>query len=386
MRSLFLIVLLLSLSVGFSTNAGYMFFFILIFLSSIRIVRLKMKFYFSNKIEDYIALFFFLVWLYGFIRGIILDNNITYVIANFTGMICYLFYFMLSLFRISKNEIELIILNASLFICLYSILGFISFIGGLNIPFYENNAYVTPDGQLRVMYFTTATIVYPLLGYSYYSFISKLKKTNWMSSYSFLFLLLSIFSLCIITASKGFILGCLIILGGITIIVLFRAIVRLKMNASILISSFILIFFSVLLYFLDYWLLVENLFSSEASGNSVRYDQLYYMLDDLSFWGKGLGATISGIVRSQDAPYGFELTYINLIHKFGVFSLFLFGGWAYMFFRSICILWKSKNIESVIVFSSLGYMYPSIGNPLLMHPTLVLLNCLTLYLIKIYPR
>lgn len=110
------------------------------------------------------------------------------------------------------------------------------------------------------------------------------------------------------------------------------------------------------------------------------------MLDDLSFWGKGLGATISGIVRSQDAPYGFELTYINLIHKFGVFSLFLFGGWAYMFFRSICILWKSKNIESVIVFSSLGYMFPSIGNPLLMHPTLVLLNCLTLYLIKIYPR
>jgi len=363
-----------------------MFFFILLFLSSIRIVRLKMKFYFSNKIEDYIALFFFLVWLYGFIRGIILDNNITYIVANFAGMICYLFYFMLSLFRISKNEIELIILNASLFICLYSILGFISFIGGLNIPFYENNAYVTPDGQLRVMYFTTATIVYPLLGYSYYSFISNLKKTNWMSSYSFLFLLLSIFSLCIITASKGFILGCLIILGGITIIVLFRAIVRLKMNASILISSFILIFFSVLLYFLDYWLLVENLFSSEASGSSVRYDQLYYMLDDLSFWGKGLGATISGIVRSQDAPYGFELTYINLIHKFGVFSLFLFGGWAYMFFRSICILWKSKNIESVIVFSSLGYMFPSIGNPLLMHPTLVLLNCLTLYLIKIYPR
>ena len=84
-----------------------MFFFILLFLSSIRIVRLKMKFYFSNKIEDYIALFFFLVWLYGFIRGIILDNNITYIVANFAGMICYLFYFILCCLYLGYQKMKL---------------------------------------------------------------------------------------------------------------------------------------------------------------------------------------------------------------------------------------------------------------------------------------
>ena len=40
-------------------------------------------------------------------------------------------------------------------------------------------------------------------------------------------------------------------------------------------------------------------------------------------------------------------------------------------------------INNVIMLSSLGYLFTSIGNPIVFHPSLVMMNAITLYHIKI---
>ena len=53
-------------------------------------------------------------------------------------------------------------------------------------------------------------------------------------------------------------------------------------------------------------------------------EQIDASLSELTFFGKGLGAsfTTPALIRDSDLPYALEITYFNLSHKIGIFSLF----------------------------------------------------------------
>lgn len=376
---------------NYSTSFYYAIFLILlcIFFYAITVGRMRIPF---GRKEDYIALSFLLVWLYGLIRGLILGNPLNYVTANFAGMVCYIFYFFLTTFHAGLFKLMKILIIAGISVSVLSIILISIFILGinndaLNLILGESVWAIASTGQERV-YFSNLAIAYPLMGYAFFLLFSNKKYIMFSivirkKNHAFFLFLVSLLALIFISASKGFVLGTIAVLFLIVFFTSINSLLRHKMN-YIFIHSLLLI---IVLYFTmigsGYFSIVTEMFNSDDVSNNERYKQLESILNDLSFMGNGLGAVVKGSIRSVDAPYGYELIYLNLVHKFGLFSIPLFAGWFYMFVKLVSSLYFKRSLPySVLALSALGYLFPAIGNPILMHPSLVILNCFVLYYIR----
>ena len=125
-------------------------------------------------------------------------------------------------------------------------------------------------------------------------------------------------------------------------------------------------------------------YSSDETGNSVRAEQAKFLIQEINFWGKGLGSVLnSGYYRNEFQPYGFELTFLNILHKFGFLGICIWI--AYL----ICIITPIRSIFSKttcyyswFAVGGLLFIVPGYGNPLLFHPTIVVLHCVVMYLIR----
>lgn len=344
-----------------------------------------------NCKEDYIILSFLLLWVYGIIRGAFLGNNTSYIVANFAGLICYITYFIFSTLKYRIKLLESILLICGITVSLIAAFRFIAFFLGINYsalsPILGEGMGISSTGQIRI-YFSTQAISYVLLGLSYMVclFPIKNKYINCFFKnrlFAFICFSLSISSLMFFSASKGFVLGVIIIISVMTFLYGLKPAFNGRISRGVL-GLFILgIILIILLERLEYISIIDQMFDKNDESNSARYEQLTFMMKDMSFLGKGLGAEVIGSIRSFDAPYGFELTFINIIHKFGIFSLVLFYGWYYMIKQSLINIYKKKHLtESIIIFSSIGYFFPSIGNPMLFHPSLVILNSCAFYILR----
>jgi hypothetical protein len=126
------------------------------------------------------------------------------------------------------------------------------------------------------------------------------------------------------------------------------------------------------------------MFSADDVSNAVRYSQLNDLIDDIVPLGKGLGAEVPGNIRDDERPYGFELSYVNLIHKLGIVSLFTIFAYFFSFYKAIAAL-RNINVDRRYAAVSLGglcYLFPAIGNPIIAEPQLILMHCICLYLIR----
>lgn len=384
-KKIILILLFCCIGLFASTGLCYVAFAVIIFFTCLSVL-LKPKLTISfNQYEDLIPLTFVMVWLYGVIIGLIRHNQPNYIFANFAGMIVYLFYYVLLIFRIPKMSVFKV-----------------AFYGGVTIAvmtttiFYLNQFNIlslyrgwSSTGQMRVFITILTTAFIPWLLTVSLFFMPNDKKEIIRSSFKvnkisslFIFLICS-FSILYISASKGFTLGILFYFAFVPVLFYSPKFLEGKLNVKLpIFLTFILILF-VVYSSLGYGDIVTKLFAKVDISNKARYDQLDFIIRDFKFFGNGLGATINGSIRSVVAPYGFELTYVNLIHKFGFMSVILFLGWAYLFIKIISrILVGKELLYNIAAFGALGYMLPSIGNPLLMHPACVMLNCIALYLTR----
>jgi len=106
----------------------------------------------------------------------------------------------------------------------------------------------------------------------------------------------------------------------------------------------------------------------------------------LSFLGKGWGAKyISNDLDRDELGYSIELSYFNLIHKIGVFSIVFFIFYFFIFLKIFKLL--NSDITELKETGLLGlgltcYLFISIGNPSLFAPIFVFLNCILLILIN----
>ena len=389
-NEIILFFLLIIWGTNLPTFIYYVILILVFILALYQIVKYRKKIKFSQN-EDYIALSFVLIWGYGIINGMLHENNMNYIVANFAGMICYIMYFIFTTLKLDKNRIIKIVFISGLSVSLIVVLRIVCFFINISNPIVNSiigeGVGMSSTGQVRV-YFTTLASAYPLLGASLFILLYQYRKIDILRidkiSLALLYFILTVSSIMFFASSKGFLLGALFIILYLPFFISVKSLLIGRLNKALFILLVIaLIILAFLLYF-DYFSIIEMMFAREDESNSLRYEQLTYMLKDITFWGKGLGATVPGIVRSEEGPYGFELTYINLLHKFGVFALVLFFNWIYMFIKLAFFMIKKKSLfYSSVALSSLGYMFPSIGNPLLMHPSLVILNCLTLYLLRI---
>src|SRR5690606_12706420 len=129
--------------------------------------------------------------------------------------------------------------------------------------------------------------------------------------------------------------------------------------------------------------ILTAMFSTNDEANIDRYEQLYFLLNDLTFWGKGSGAVISGYSRNVDKPYGFELSYLNLVHKVGVMAIFVILAYASLIIRSFSQIAANYNTKyAIAALGAMTYLFIAIGNPLLFAPQSVLLHCCALYFLR----
>jgi hypothetical protein len=123
---------------------------------------------------------------------------------------------------------------------------------------------------------------------------------------------------------------------------------------------------------------LDLIFGAQRLGNVERYAQARELLGDVVPAGHGLGAPItSGYNRSITFPYGFELSFLNVIHKFGVFSLVYFAFLGYCAYR--ILMSPRPAFERAAALGLLGYIFPAVGNPILFAVQAVYLHMLAMH-------
>ncbi len=385
-RKITLIGVLICLSTNLSTGVYYAFFAVFVGLFVVYVFS-RMKLVKLQKV-DLIALSFILVWIYGIIIGLIRGNEKQYIFANFAGLVCYFMYFIFVNYKIDKNRLIKFVLLAGLLLSLLSSIGMLSYQTGIRVPpFLSGNITFSSTGQVRI-YTATLPVAFSLLGVSFYQILYSNKDFSFLNlhkkKYAYLLFIISFFSIFIVTASKGFTLGGVSIIFIIFLFSYGSQITRKKIHISFVLFIILLLFGIITFNQLGYFNILTEMFSTEDIANIARYTQLDYIIDDITFWGNGLGSIVPGFISNRESPYGYELIYFNIIHKFGIFSIILFFNWIYMFIYLFRKCWNNKNtVNNVIMLSSLGYLFTSIGNPIVFHPSLVMLNAITLYHIKI---
>ena len=81
--------------------------------------------------------------------------------------------------------------------------------------------------------------------------------------------------------------------------------------------------------------------------------------------------------------YGFEISYLNLIHKFGFFSIFLFIGYAICIVLPINRIFKNVNKNvNYLVIGLMSFLFPALGNPMLFSASSCMMHCIAMYFLR----
>jgi hypothetical protein len=344
---------------------------------------------------DLFPALYLLVWLYGVLLGFTLGNKTIYVVSNFAGMVGYFFYYLLLISKVRKESLFNIVFYISIFILFQNII--------LSILLYVFNVYIyhsdnffigvffgdftggSSTGQTRMLS-GSQLMVFPLfvlsLSYCLMPSLKSTEKFKLLRNHNLICFLLTTYVVIFLPASKGF------VLAGIVLFV-FVVILSKSRSGKVNLKKTVILFtlFTVVLVVLlstGYINIITSMFAQEDDANVARYTQLFFLLQDIDVLGKGLGAVVENAIRNQEKPYGFELTYINVIHKFGAVSVLLFFSYAYTLLK-IFREYNANVIEKKYILTSLGlicFIFPSIGNPYLLSVQSVLMHVIALYLLR----
>lgn len=324
-----------------------------------------------------------LTWIFGVFRGLSLDVPLDFVFRNFFGMVVYCVLPILMIFSISVKMIIEIISYASIFVMAFMLYKLTIFV--LNSPSLEQIGSLS---ELRSFYSVAAMVLFPLFAISaasvfYKDWQKNTSTANWITillsnRWGFFVILILI---VLPSMSKGMMLSCFLLfffayLFGLASHMRHGFIPRYFIALVILIP--------VGLYFIPQFIfdILYFTFSSEEESNSIRSDQANYLIDDFSTFGRGLGSSLaSGYVR-DDSGYGFELNYLNLIHKFGIFSLTIFMSYFFTVGFALYRIWRRKFLfESYISLGLMGFLVVGAGNPILLSSTSVILHTFAIYIL-----
>jgi len=357
------------------------FFFAVRLLIGNNIVKTKLT------IIDLIPVIITSIWLCGLLIGFILGNSVQSIFSNFAGMTVYLFYYFLLIEKVTKEWIFRVIYISSLLCIFITSINLLKNMGRLAQISVAPGLYrLTYSEASYVISITVAVLLLSFFAnkkdYSYY-FNKKEIPFSKSKLIRFIFLLLGIYFVAFGPASKGFLLGFLFILLVLPITYFLRYMLffRLYKKIFLFILALILCFFTI--SFSRYKQLTIDIFSLSEISNAVRFEQTKYLLKELSIFGKGLGASLESGYKRDDLGYGFEVTYINLIHKFGILSIFIFFFYFFTIFKSIRNIFHGRELKySAAALGAMCYLFVAIGNPVLFSPTCSILHCLALYLIR----
>jgi hypothetical protein len=337
-----------------------------------------------NSVQFFVfilPLFVFFSWCYGVLVGLLNGVEVSYVFSNFAGLslyvLFYIFYFSVDL-DVSKKALFFSAICSCIF-------GFYSV--------YDSFASVGGGGELnqvglagiRTLYSATFLYVAPFLFVCLVRlFLQKKCGSGFKSDLKAGFWLLIFgFTLVVPAMSKGFILVFVFMFILIFIEGYSSALRSLVIGKNLFIMTF-LVFLAgtLLLLFTDFYNVIFFSFSSGEGSNSVRSEQFDYLLSEWSFSGAGLGSSLISGYRRDDAGYGFELTYINLVNKLGILSIPLFFSYvSVLFFGFKFFFFDGKRVTGAWVLGLMAFLIPGAGNPLLLAPVFVFMHFIAIMLI-----
>ena len=362
-------------SIGLNSRILYVSFFIIVVLALFLIISNKAALIPKNNTIDFIVLSLLFTWLYGVIAGLLNGNDIVSVISNFAGLLLYSLYYIFHLLRIDYIKI----IKAILFASLVSL--FFGFMSGLYNIFFSDT--LNSMGNTRIIIFGNMMTYIIIYAWSLVNLISPSFAVDSFSQQLNLsrinaILLLIISALTILFSwSKGFMLSMTVITLLIFLLIYKRYLFSVRVNKKMLYFFIVAIFMLLLMILTDYIALFTSIFDKSDVSNQLRLYQLMYLVDDLTLFGHGAGALIHNYGNSS---YGVELVYVNIVHKYGLFSIFIFLGIALTMFK-LFIKFKHSFLLMSILLSFMMYIFPSLGNPILLAPLSVILHVIVLYTI-----
>lgn len=323
----------------------------------------------------------FFSWIYGVVLGLINGVSIEYVISNFAGLAIYILFYMFFLMVDIKTACR------ALFSAAIVATVFAFYIVVTN--FYSVEMAATGDGigSYRSLYSGVFLYVAPFI-FAYLMFLSSKEvvavPVSWFDvteGFSGLLLFLAFsFTLLIPAMSKGFILVYVVAMTLYFAVGFMYALVEMRSNKIFLCSALFLLF-SVFLILLttDLFNIIIFTFSNVEESNLIRSEQLSRLLDEWSFMGSGLGSSLASGYSRDDTGYGFELTYVNLVNKLGVFSFPLFISYMIpVFFGIKWVFTEGKRVIGGWILGLMAYLIPGAGNPILLAPEFVVLHFIAL--------
>lgn len=324
-----------------------------------------------NKIYKYFPFSLLIVWLYGAFVGLLYLNDNVFI--NNIGILFFITYYFISDNNLSVNQLKSIIFNLSL-------LSSLLYLYNLSTDIYSQISITNLGiriGGYSVTGIFSGTLI-PLFLYNI--FITSSKRIIIKNILvNFVLLILVIFVSVILVASKGVYLSIIV-----TFYIIFYYRLR-HYNYSYMMIISIAFFLSIIIYLYDINFKYFVIFSDSDESNLARYNMLDAIWNELSILGYGWGAKFQSIVLSSrdSTGYSSELSYMNLIHKIGIFSSIFFLFYAWLFTIIIKLIKINKNDAIGTALISLGmvtYLFTSIGNPSLFSPIFVFMTILVLHL------
>lgn len=349
-----------------SYSRTYVFFVLFLFLF---LILTRGKLIYPKHYIALIPFAFLSIWIYGFIVGIIRGNEISYILSNFVGILMYvLFYCFYSLNVPIKKIINLLLIVSGTVIVL-TLMAYIDMYVLKNMFFLK--IPILKDFQMA------NTIEYASRELIYIAYLYFLYKILFMKQYKLGYIVMVLFAWiaelkCI--QSGGDTLAICVLTGILCVLWAYKKWDKRLFYCVVILGVIVAV---LLLVMPQSPILV--LFSAEDAGNSIRYRQIEVLLSDISLWGHGLGASFGGKIGNA---YAIEVIYLNIFHKFGVLAIFMILAYAYTVLAAIGIILKTEDdAKAVIPLACMGYLIPSLANPMLFAPPHVLVHCVALLLI-----
>lgn len=323
--------------------------------------------------SDFIPLLFIFSWTYGICVGIFNVDNIGHVFRNYLGLSLYavypaIIYYWKNSDAIENSLVKISILTsiALLLFCIFQSVEIAISDGGWS----SRIGLIKEIGMTALRLHYSANIFLILAG-AYILICNNSRRPLLIMLLIFIYLL-------------SFSKPAIVILG-----IFFTLLIYLKKikPLSILFLLLPLIFFGSYTVNLDQ---ISNFFYGiQFEEGNLRSEQADYLIGDWSLFGRGLGSALSNsdYVRDTVLTYNFELTYHNLIHKLGIFSLLIFTGYLITIFYGLILLLKKDNDSKEVgglVIILMSYIIVGYGNPVVFNPICVMEHLLTLALIRAY--
>jgi hypothetical protein len=329
----------------------------------------------SKLILLYLSFLCVFSWFYGVFIGLLGGFEPAHVFRNFFGLLLYFLFPLLHLFNPSSVQLVKLVLAAGGVQLLIALASF-----DPTLAFTHSASELTSISDARSSYSAGYIVIFPLLATTVgVTLLGAGKPSIFCRASAIGVFVTAAFSVTVVTASKGFILAFILLM----LIIVAAWIKRNTINLISIAVSFFAFFMSSASPnegFID--LLIVS-FTTSESGNSIRAEQAIALMNELSFFGSGLGSNLVSGYRRDETGYGFELTYLNLIHKLGVFCIPLFLLYLYTVIASIAFVWRRPHsVASYTCLGGCGYMVVGIGNPLLLAPFSVTLHCIIMYLLS----